>query len=109
MKTYELKAYGKTFEVVPFRTHYMSNNTLAVALETMDEGMFADMTVNIAESDTMASKDTAFVDTNNCAWAEEFIKENNLGEPTGYIGRSGFCSYPLYRFNLDKMESYEMD
>lgn len=46
---------------------------------------------------------------------EKFIKDNDLGEFTGLTLRSGFCEYPLYVFNVDKlrelcpkqMEKYE--
>ena len=43
------------------------------------------------------------IDTNNCEWAEKFIKENELGTPTGIMGYSGFCEYPLYLFDTSKI------
>ena len=61
--------------------------------------------MNIEDSDSLASESKAFVDTNNCPWAEEFIQENGLGEFTGIYGNSGFCTYPLYEFNLGKLKS----
>ncbi len=53
------------------------------------------------------SDEYAFVDTNNCPWAEELIKEYNLGEPTGMSARSGYCTYPLYKFDLDELEKHK--
>ena len=47
---------------------------------------------------------TFYVDINNCPWATKFIKDNELGEFTGKYGKSGFCVYPLYKFNLDKIK-----
>ena len=42
----------------------------------------------------------AFVDTNNCGeWAIPFLAGNGLAEPAGYLGMSGHCTYPLYRWN----------
>ena len=34
---------------------------------------------------------------------EKFITENDIGEFTGFTQRSGFCEYPLYLFNVDKL------
>jgi hypothetical protein len=34
---------------------------------------------------------------------EKFITDNDLGEFTGFTQRSGFCEYPLYLFNVDKL------
>ena len=34
---------------------------------------------------------------------EKFITENDIGEFTGLTKRSGFCEYPLYLFNVDKL------
>ena len=37
--------------------------------------------------------------------AESFILDNELGENTGETMRSGFCVYPLYKFNQEKLEN----
>ena len=34
---------------------------------------------------------------------EKFITDNDIGEFTGFTQRSGFCEYPLYLFNVDKL------
>ncbi|MEG1565378.1 MAG: DUF4313 domain-containing protein [Bacilli bacterium] len=94
--TYEVRGY----EVTIGRTKYTYNNSLAVSLETTSLEPFAVITVCIDISDT-CKKDCAFVDVNNCPWAEKFLTENKLAEPTGRIGYSGFCSYPEYKFNLE--------
>ena len=83
---------------------YACNDNLAIVLNELTTGPFATLTVNLYDD---LPEDMAFVDINNYPWAEEFIKENNLGEPTGKYGKSGFCVYPLYRFYLDKIEGDE--
>lgn len=89
-----------TYEVTAIATSYYDNKSLAIILyET--EGPFATLTVNLDESDDCA-KDCAFVDTNNCPWAGTFIRENELGVPTGRYGHSGFCTYPEYKFDLEE-------
>lgn len=40
---------------------------------------------------------------NNMPELKKFIEENDLGEFTGLMQRSGFCEYPLYMFNVDKL------
>lgn len=61
---------------------------------------FADLTVNI----TAPCPDyCGYVDTNKCPELEGFIEKHGLGEFTGLMGGSGFCSYPLYLFNPEKL------
>ena len=53
-----------------------------------------------------------FVDVNNNPNIEQFIKENELGEPYMRFGepvimQSGFCQYPLYQFNQEKLEQLD--
>ena len=90
------------YDVRVERSKYRNNNSLAIMLicknEDGYEEPFATLTVNLGYDD-IVDDIYQFVDTNNCPWAEEFIKENNLGTPTGVYGRSGYCSYPLYEFN----------
>lgn len=104
MKFYELTNYGKTYNVYPEIGYYSHGNTLAVSLIADNEEPYCNLTVNIPDSIVWASDTDAFVDTNNCPWAEQFITENGLGSPLGYVGHSGFCSYPLYHFNLDELQ-----
>ncbi len=82
---------------------YMDNGRMYIGLvETGGEyqGHFADLTVNISAP---CPDYCGYVDTNNCPELEEFIKKHGLGEFTGLMGSSGFCSYPLYLFNPEKL------
>lgn len=87
---------------------YNSNDSLAVIAYEMPKGkcvspeMFDVITVNIFESDFLMEKDLAYVDTNNSPWAVELLKETGLATPVGTYGHSGFCTYPLYKFDLEK-------
>lgn len=47
--------------------------------------------------------DEGFLDTNNMPGAEVFVKEYQLAVPTGRSVISGYCIYPLYRFDLDRI------
>ena len=50
----------------------------------------------------------AYIDTNNCPWAESILTENNWGVPTGKQMASGFCIYPLYKLNLEEISKYNL-
>lgn len=89
-----------TYDVNTRRTSYCNNGGLAIVLDSPTEGPFATLTVNL-ESKLPANY--AFVDTNNCPWAEQFIREHKLGKPTGMVGYSGYCTYPLYEFDMSKL------
>lgn len=99
-KTYTVHTFFGDYEVWLTRATYLSNKTLAIQA-WCDEGPFATLTVNL--ENFLQGKDSAFVDTNNCPWAEQFIQDNGLGEPLGVYGESGWCTYPLYQFNLDEI------
>lgn len=91
--------YGTYSDIEMEKTEYRNNGNLAIQLYSEKEGPFATLTVNLNEK---LPKGYAYVDTNNCPWAREFIAENHLGVFTGEYGFSGFCSYPLYRFTEKK-------
>jgi hypothetical protein len=86
---------------------YYKGNNLAIKLYCIDEEfgfeeLLAYITVNLPYGSLKENE--AFVDTNNCPWAIDFIKEHELGEFTGIECSSGYCKYPLYRFNLKKVK-----
>lgn len=98
----KLKLHGNEYEVTPIRAEYSANGSLAVMLEETETGeSFAVITVNLMYP---LDKDKAFVDTNNCPWAEDFLVKNKLAKPCGVMAPSGFCTYPLYKFNLNKIK-----
>ena len=82
---------------------YAANNSLCLEIFNPTEGPIARITVCLSGK---VGENEAYVDTNNCPWAEDFIEEYKLGEDTGKIGFSGFCTYPLYKFNIDAINKY---
>ena len=44
-----------------------------------------------------------YIDTNDMPEIEKFLTENDIGQFTGFMGYSGFCSYPMYSFNAEKL------
>ena len=82
---------------------YMNNGCIYIGLVTNEEGYpepYGDMTVNLPGK---APDYCGYIDLNNMPELEKFIADNDLGEFTGLTKRSGFCEYPLYLFNVDKL------
>ena len=82
---------------------YAGNNTLAVIAMVREDGYdedFGTVTVNLPSGE--ADGTHAYIDTNNCPWAEQMLIDNGFAKPTGKYGISGFCTYPLYEFDLTK-------
>lgn len=85
---------------------YLNNNCLYIGLVEQTEGYpepFGDLTVNLGGK---CPDYCGYVDINNMPELESFIEEYELGEFTGLVGHSGFCTYPLYLFNVNKLREY---
>lgn len=91
---------GDTEKVWLSKQTYAADNSLHIQMWCSD-GPYATLTVCLPKEKS-AGEEYAFVDTNNCPWAEEFIRENGLGAPMGVYGHSGWCTYPLYHFFVGK-------
>ena len=96
---------GPTRPVTVRLTHDLKTKELVVDLICAGAPWthFSRISVHIQMSPYIP-RNMAYIDTNNCPWAEEFLKDNNLAEDTGTTGLSGFCEYPLYKFNCISAE-----
>ena len=99
---------GPTVPVTVVFSKYIYNNRLAVQLTTAKAPWepYATLTVNL-DGERLDSSNQAFVDTNNCPWAPEFLEDNGIAKPTGVTAKSGFCTYPLYEFSRDAIYTEE--
>lgn len=116
MKTYEVTAWGKTYEVYPVKASYEANRRLAVLLMTTDGEVFCDVTKNIDDFGKIEdigndigdwkveSKKLAYVNVNDTPWMPDFLFRNGLAVDTGEKVRSGFVVAPLFYFFTDKIE-----
>ena len=50
--------------------------------------------------------DMQTVDVNNCPFAPKLIDDLGIGIDTLRRCKSGFCEYPVYIFNLEKIREY---
>lgn len=102
---YTINYWQEKTKIRLFETKYSSNNTLAiVALDEYGEE-FCKLSVNL--NSPMQGDNLAFVDTNNLPWVEQFLQENDIAYPMFYSECSGWCNYPLYGFNKNKMEVFD--
>lgn len=114
------KTAGKEIEMLKLRTEnhtyrvyvdasytYPETDSLYVEIIDRDGDSFADLTVCLPGYGGQGPA-SAFVDTENCPWAEDFIRENHLGHPRGFaavINPTGKheCRYPLYEFDMQAL------
>lgn len=93
-----------TYNLYLAMSAYSNNDTLAVIVMSVDEEGFEEqfdvITVNLPFG--FADGTHAYIDTNNASWAEQLLKEHKFAKPTGEYGHSGWCTYPLYEFDLSK-------
>lgn len=85
---------------------YETGDNLYVGLLCLNENgipeeYYANLTVNLPEYELDPYE--AFIDTNNFPLAELFLEDNQLACHTGTYGGSGYCIYPVYRFDRDKL------
>lgn len=100
----ELKTQFGTTEQVSLEINtYLNNGNMYIGLTSMGDEYpepYGDVTVNLGVE---VPDFCGYVDTNNMPELEQFLIDNDIGEFTGLCQRSGFCVYPLYMFNVDKL------
>ncbi len=82
---------------------YANNGHIYIGIEN-EEGPIANLTVNISGIEAYP-QDCGAVDTNNFPEAVELIARLGIGTLVGY-GASGFCTYPIYRFDTEAVARY---
>lgn len=85
---------------------YVADNSVAIQAWNQQDGPIATITVCLC--DDSLKEGEAYVDTNNCPWAVDFIEQGELGKRTGRVGRSGYCVYPVVKFDMEKVKEKEV-
>lgn len=102
--TFDLTTNYETYKNCYFIDQkYTIDDSLALEIWNDEDGPIARLTTWVGAT---SSENAAYVDTNNCPWAEDFIEKMGIGKPTGNFARSGFCIYPEYEFDMDKVNKY---
>ena len=78
-------------------TRYANSGMLAVIMFNVNGEPYGVITVNLCS--LLQSYDKAFIDENNIPGIGEWLVSNNIAEPLNVSQNSGYCSYPLYKFN----------
>ena len=107
MKYYKIKLYDKEYKIRLIRSTYTYGGNLAVYAVLPDGSPYTIITVNLEGFDLDGDSEYAFVDTNNNPDIEQWLVENKIAIPTGVMHSQGFCIYPLYRFDLTKLEEID--
>lgn len=98
-------AIGQEKVAVTVNTYETGKNLYVGLLCLNENGIpeepYANLTVNLPGYELGPYE--AFIDTNNFPIAEMFLKDNELASYTGYEAASGFCIYPVYSFDRDKL------
>ena len=82
---------------------YEFYNNLAISLLCKDEDgcvePYGSLTVNIKP----LLERQAALDTNNLSTARQFVEKYKLGKFTGNYVVSGYCTYPVYEFDIERL------
>lgn len=92
---------------------YKADKALAIDLVSTDGEPITRLTVCASNDYSVVNvpDNVSFVDVNNNPSAMNFIEGYNLGKRVKIKGKtviyvSGFCEYPLYKFNLNELRKY---
>lgn len=102
MKTLKYNYRGEVHELICRVSQYMNGN-MAILLQDKDTGEGYDyLTVNLEDLPT----GYAYIDVNNMKGADKMAEEFEIAKPVGYCLQSGWVTYPLYCFDLEKLKEY---
>ena len=103
MKTFKLVTHYETYKDCYFRMYkYKIDNSLCLDIYNDEGGSICRLTVRV----NTTPKNHAYLDINNCPFAMDLVEDLEIGVPTGKWFGSGFCMYPLYKFNMNKVLEY---
>ena len=110
IKTYELNSeYGGKYIVSPWIDMYGNNDNLFVGLYCQDKGgeywePFCDVTVNTV---SLAYLEGAIDTNNNGEKIVDFLETNGFGQRTPYVVKSGFCTFPIFKFDEERLKQID--
>lgn len=108
MKTLQLRYSWGTVETYLKVEKYLKPANTAITLWIKvddDYEEYNDLTKNFASE---WPEDYAYIDTNNNPGVLDLLLKAGLIELTGIEERSGFCTYPLVKLNLEKIKEYQI-
>lgn len=107
MKTF--KFYGAD-DCYLERDSYAYDGGLYLAIHSLSEGPMAHLTVNLVDNFlSLLGPDIAYLNVNNIPCGSELVERLGIGVNLYAYRTSGFCTYPLYKFDLQKIDEYITD
>ena len=94
--------YGTNIRLV--KSKYQYTDSLAILAYTEDGELYTVVTKCFPDFYLWEEQDLAFIDINNNPGIEEFLINNSIAKSLHFGFDSGFVSYPLYKFDLNKLE-----
>lgn len=105
MKTFDINTpWNTTHGCFLTKNTYLNNQHVALDI-FCEDGPFAGLTVNIDGIERFP-KNFSCIDTNDFPQGTMLAERLGIGKPTEYALRSGFCTYPVYEFDMDKIKEY---
>ena len=103
-KTFRLATPYKVYEDCHLEVGEYYNHHVSIKIYNND-GYSGTMTVN---HDKLSEFDNNWVciDVHNAPFLDALIKELGIGEFTGYRLMSGWMPYPVYKFDMEKVNEY---
>ncbi len=102
--TFKVKFYNTTYELFFMKQSYADNRTLAIeAYDAKTGEPFGILTVNLRDPNQIR-KNHAFYDINNYGSLIEELEKQGICKRAedNYQRQSGFVTFPLYEWNIDK-------
>lgn len=111
----KINVFDQEWECIPELTVFVvpdymgeQRHNIGLNLYTQDSEIgfvpFAVITKNFDEF--IGQKNCSYIDTNNCPFADQLI-EQGFAVDTGLTKQSGYCTYPLWKFNEDFLRSID--
>ena len=105
MKTFTLKTKYATYKDCFFLvSRYIFDESLAISIWNKEDGPIVNLTRYLGD----AGEDEAYLDVNNAPWSIGLVTELGIAKPLEKVTRSGFVIYPLYKFDLEKLDEYTL-
>lgn len=104
-----LPLHSTSIRVALCVTNYVTNNNTCIEAYKPTLRGYEDWDVVTVNTDTALPKDCACIDTNHHGQelVDRLIKLK-LGIPTGQYVQSGFCLYPVFKFDLKRLKRFSV-
>ena len=80
-------------------SRYLADGSLFIAIWSHSEGALANLTVCLGDPEL--APDESYVDINNLPEVLNMVVDLKIGTPIGKTRLSGYCTYPVVKFNKD--------